>query len=55
MVNEARALSYMGKESVLVAPKCEHTISICKSKLFKGSKESYSIRVEVVKMVVVVT
>ena len=43
MVNEARALSHMRKESGLVAPKCESTISICKSKLFKGFKDSYSI------------
>jgi hypothetical protein len=40
MVNEARTLSHMGKESGLVAPKCEATISICKFELFKGSKDS---------------
>ena len=33
----------MEKETGLVALKCEATISICKSKLFKGFKDSYSI------------
>ena len=33
----------MGKESGFVAPKCEATISVCKSKLFKGFKDLYFI------------